>query len=560
MEMLLRALRAHRKVRTANTKEELEKLAKAPDRTDLPAQVMIFCYSMLSRSYKSCFQYMCAFRDETAISRTSLVRRWVAEGLVEKQDGRSLEEAAELCFQELLFRGFLLPHHRGDAGKVKSCKIDDTVWEFAYRMSASENFVSSLPTYLSYQLRIRKFVKEQEKELEKNPRPQEVDSHRSICRFRRRPRDDTKAMDDMVSLLGTLPQGYRLNVLDLGGCRGLKKRHLNSICNVHSLKYLSLRNTAGVCRLPRGINKLRLLETLDIRQTELQQQDTERICLPNLKHLLTGTKMTDNDKEPLYAGSIPSKIGKMRDMEILSWVQVQEAQELENVSHLQHLRKLGVVLGGKGSEAQDNMNKLLHAITQMEYLRSLSIWVTPPPTNGNSDSALKMEMTEQHLIIAPKILQSLHISGISLAQTGLPSWILQPQLSEITLCNTWLSKESLQKLGTNLPRLCCLRLHRNSYNDCKLTFNKDGFKALKFLIIQGDKVTTVEFEEEGTTPLLEKIVWRNMSLDHSGSFSGIHHLAGKLEEVELKGLFNVGSIEAWSGCKVSYDLEVPFAK
>ncbi|KQK20879.1 hypothetical protein BRADI_1g57271v3 [Brachypodium distachyon] len=206
MEMLLCALRAHRKVRTANTKEELEKLAKAPDRTDLPAQVMIFCYSMLSRSYKSCFQYMCAFRDEIAISRTSLVRRWVAEGLVKKQDGRSLEEAAELCFQELLFRGFLLPHHRGDAGKVKSCKIDDTVWEFAYRMSASENFVSSLPTYLSYQLRIRKFVKEQEKELEKNPRPQEVDSHRSICGFRRRPRDDTKAMDDMVSLLGTLPQ------------------------------------------------------------------------------------------------------------------------------------------------------------------------------------------------------------------------------------------------------------------------------------------------------------------------------------------------------------------
>lgn len=61
----------------------------------------------------------------------------------------------------------------------------------------------------------------------------------------------------------------------------------------------------------------------------------------------------------------------MRDMEILSWVQVQEAQELENVSHLQHLRKLGVVLCGKGSEAQDNMNKLLHAITQPEYLRSL---------------------------------------------------------------------------------------------------------------------------------------------------------------------------------------------
>lgn len=105
MEMLLRALRAHRPIflMVEKAKKELDKLVKDKDIINLPSEVMIFCYSKLSRSCKSCLQYLYAFHDETAISRTSMVRRWLAEGRVEKQGDLSLDESAELTFKELLF-------------------------------------------------------------------------------------------------------------------------------------------------------------------------------------------------------------------------------------------------------------------------------------------------------------------------------------------------------------------------------------------------------------------------------------------------------------------------
>uniref|UniRef100_A0ACD5TZ76 Uncharacterized protein n=1 Tax=Avena sativa TaxID=4498 RepID=A0ACD5TZ76_AVESA len=544
MEIVLRALRSHSQDRlTAQTKENIVRIVKGTDCTNLPTQLMIFCYSNLTRSQKICLQYLCAFHEETSISRTSLVRRWLAEGLVERKGDRPLEEAAELCFKELLFRGFILPHDPDTAaGKVRNCKIHQTVWDFIYIMSKTENFVGEVPTHLHNQLRIRGFVK---KQLEKNPSPQEVDRPLSLCGFSRPTRDTVDPMDEMVKFLKSLHEIYRLNVLDLGGCRGLKKRHLKSICEVQWLKYLSLRNT-DVSWLPKQINNLRVLETLDIRQTKLCQQYTEHIYLPKLKHLLTSWT-TD-----LHVG-IPRNIGRMIYMEVLSRVHVQDGhpaakKELEDVGRLLRLRKLGVVLGG--SEAQENMENLLQAITKLnEYLHSLSVWITPLTTNGSRDYVVKtMEMmTPQHS--PPKLLQNLDING--LGNNELPRWILElQQLSDITLCDSLLSKEYLQEIGTKLQHLRRIHLRFNSYREYKLTFSKSGFQDLRFLIIEGDTITTLDFEEEGATPKLKKIVWCNIPAKQPGTLAGVHRL-GNLEEVVLKGRFhNLSSIDASIGQKL----------
>ncbi|KAE8776325.1 disease resistance protein RPM1-like [Hordeum vulgare] len=553
LEMLLRALQDHSRVRRAidKSKGELNKLVDEAgmDINDFPTQVMIFCYSKLSRSYKSCLQYLYAFRDETAISRTSLVRRWLAEGRVERQAGASkqadasLEEVAEICFKDLLFRGFLLPADDPATvnTKVKTCKIDNIVWKFLRRMSTTDNFVDSLPTHLDYQLRIRQYVKRQEEHLHGNhPRPRHS---RSICGRGTMPLGDSAAADpdpmvDMLNFLNSLDQTYRLNVLDLGGCKGLEKSHLKSICKIISLKYLSLRNT-DVSHLPWQINNLVLLETLDIRQTKVQGQDINQIYLRKLKHLLTSFKMKmTTEEETLCWAGMPSRIGKMEDMEILSRVQIQDGKkELNEVGRLVKLRKLGVVLAGSQSQAQDNMNNLLQAITKLrECLCSLSIWITPSPTNNGDPSVIvNMEMVQEQS--APKLLKSLNIRGVRFLNTRLPGWIRElQQLSEITLCDTFLSRYSLQDLGNNLHHLRCLRLRRSSYNDHKLTFGKDGFQELRLLIIEGNTVTTVEFQEDMSCPRLKKIVWRNMSLKQEGTLSGIQHLEG-LEDVELKGCF-----------------------
>uniref|UniRef100_A0A8R7UB43 Disease resistance R13L4/SHOC-2-like LRR domain-containing protein n=1 Tax=Triticum urartu TaxID=4572 RepID=A0A8R7UB43_TRIUA len=73
-----------------------------------------------------------------------------------------------------------------------------------------------------------------------------------------------------IESLSESAQWQFLKVLDLRGCKGLQKKHLNSVCKILLLKYLSLRNT-DVVELPKVIEKLQCLQTLDIRQTAVRR-------------------------------------------------------------------------------------------------------------------------------------------------------------------------------------------------------------------------------------------------------------------------------------------------
>jgi hypothetical protein len=73
-----------------------------------------------------------------------LVRGCAAERLVsdDKEKDLTVEQRAERCFDELLFRGFVSPGAvAGAAGKVKSCFISNAlVKEFIEEMCKQENF------------------------------------------------------------------------------------------------------------------------------------------------------------------------------------------------------------------------------------------------------------------------------------------------------------------------------------------------------------------------------------------------------------------------------------
>ncbi|RCV23440.1 hypothetical protein SETIT_5G006200v2 [Setaria italica] len=520
---------------------------------EIKNQVMIFCYSLLSIPQKSCLLYLTAFLEEKAISRTSLVRRWVAEGLVGKEEGRTDEEVGESYFNDLLFRGFIHPARTGDAGTVKSCQpLAGSIRTFITKIAKNENFVIDLPIHLDRQLTIRKKVV-----LSQQLPPQQaasgccwswrdvvgaMDDYCGCCCCWR----DDNPMDDLVGFLNSLPELYRLNVLDLGGCRGLKPRHIEAICTVVCLKYLSLRKTDVFWLPPTHLKKLKLLETLDIRETpRLRPRDVGRMYLHSLKHLLAGRyvdKVTGEElptarrtsaEVSLVTVRIPSRIDEMTSMETLSHVQVSEdGAELGRVGKLRKLRKLGVVIRRVNRRGAQQLRGVIYALAGC--LRSLSIWVTQDQ-GGVLDISVLQEATSS------LVLENLDINGR--IGTSLPSWVERAgKLANISLRDTEMSGgETLTRLA-NVLSLRCLKLSRRSFLEQALIFRDDvHFKALKFLVVDGDTITSVTFAAAGAAPELEKIVW-SISKPHSGDLiSGIDRLPN-LKEIEIRGNFNVNNL------------------
>jgi len=80
-----------------------------------------------------------------------------------------------------------------------------------------------------------------------------------------------------------------LQVLDLEGCRDLGADQLSEICKLYLLKYLSLRRTY-IKTLPCRIGRLQYLETLDIRDTNIQRLPRSACQLKRMVHLLSGDK------------------------------------------------------------------------------------------------------------------------------------------------------------------------------------------------------------------------------------------------------------------------------
>jgi hypothetical protein len=313
------------------------------------------------------------------------------------------------------------------------------------------------------------------------------------------------------------------------------------------LKYLSLRGT-DVASLPSEINNHHDLEVLDIREThQLPSHATRHVRLLKLKRLLAG----QIDPTPSNTGSntgeeirssvqIPAKIEKMLDMEVLSNVKGTNDQDLKDIGKLWQLRKLGIAIDDKDSQ----LKYLLQTISDLyECLQSLSITLptasglheflqslsTTLPTTVNKDTPssgdLPDSITKKHKK-HPKHLTNLRISGTTKRGRLLPLLVNEyGELAKVTLRNTWLEQKDLDNLAY-LRTLHYLKLRHIAYREGKLTFKKDEFPNLKYILVEHSKITDISFD--GGAPKLEKIVLPFTGLNLNG-VPNLH----KLEEVEL---------------------------
>ncbi|KAF0905255.1 hypothetical protein E2562_003856 [Oryza meyeriana var. granulata] len=462
-------------------------------------RIMAFCYQALPNNYKNCLWYSTVFTRgismPSGVRRASLLRRWVAQGLITQVDQSSAEDEAEHCFEAMLRQKLIVPSGLSGARKVKSCIVHSVVADLIDRESSTvEDLLlnNQLPLDLDLLYSIRNGM-------------QLHPANSTITRF-------LNSLSSTSRLL--------LTVLDLEGRKGLKANDLHTVCKIHKLKYLSLRNT-GVAQLPKQIGQLKLLETLDIRGTRVQVFHT---ALPMLKHLLAGCIIDCpgedivKSKESFSTVCVPHAVATMEKMEILSRVKVSNsAKELNNIGDkLEHLKKLGVVLSGKKASLKD---LFLQVDKLHRCLRSLSIRMDPP---GNWDSI------DVILLRPPKLLESLHICSI---RSRLPPRIKElHHLAKITLRDTFLNQHALDVLSM-LKGLRYLRLCYHSFAEGALRFVK--FENLMDLVIEDDIIVSLTFGDNSYEDPnnLENIVW---SFTHMEELSRIHRLES-LTHLKLNG-------------------------
>ncbi|KAK1601408.1 hypothetical protein QYE76_007536 [Lolium multiflorum] len=293
-------------------------------------RVLIRNYTNLpGHALKSCLLYFGMFPSDRPIRKKSLFRRWLAEGFVEPLPSPSTPDPIA-AFDVLMDRNIIEPINVSNNDNVKTCQTYGMMREFILHMSISQNFVTLFCNCKAEPKYVRRVSLHHSSATDAD-RFDNVDLSlvRSLAIF-------GKASETVLDL----SKYHLLRVLDLEKCDELKDDHLNDICNLLLLKYLSI--GGGVTRIPRDIAKLKHLVSLDVRRTKVKILHVEVLQLPCLIHLFGKLKFPDRVKPKSEVHEFLSK-GK---------------------SNLETLA--GFVTDGSGG--------LLHLIGYMNKLSKVKIW------------------------------------------------------------------------------------------------------------------------------------------------------------------------------------------
>ncbi|CAD6256276.1 unnamed protein product [Miscanthus lutarioriparius] len=465
--------------------EDLEKNLS----TDGVTHIVNHCYNQLPADLKTCLLYLSMLPKGCLISRKSLIRRWIAEGFIAEKHGKIAEEVAEDCFNELISRNLIRAVYSSNNGNVKSCQVHDMVLEYMVVKSSDENFITVVgghwhtpfPSYKVRRLSVQKSDR-QEKETVERMKLSHVRSLTAVGSFR--------------TLHSTLSKFQILQVLDLESCKDLSSTNqLEKICDMHQLKYLSLRRT-DINKIPKEIGSLEYLQVLDIRDTNILQLPPSVGKLQNMTHLLAGSK------SKRVGLTLTEEITKMMALQTLSGVEIcgsspnaarrgstnGEEEKLDAPTMSVSTKHADGYCGhwqGKKSfrckAASTGLAKGLRALENLTNLKKLTVYKLRAFTG--KDNILLLSAIEHLSSCSLKFLaidddftgfhdsslnashappEHLHSLGLSGKLSQLPGWIGRlHNLEKLTLSITSLTASALRVLS-KLPELFSLIFILNS--------------------------------------------------------------------------------------------------
>ena len=338
-----------------------ENLLSLPYGNDNVLRVLKLSYDNLPIHLKQCFAYCTLLPKDYEIEKKSLVQLWIAQGYIQSRNGNELlEDIGDRYFKELLSRSLLEEVKKDNFNNILSCKMHDLIHDLAQSFVGFEVLV--LRSEVSNISREVRHVSLFEKV---NPMMNATTGKpiRTFLKFFGYP---SKARTIVNSFL---PSFMCLRVLSLNSLNIVKVP--KCIGKLNHLRYLDLSHNIFKT-LPNYITRLKNLQTLKLRRCRsLKKFPKNMRDLISLRHLENDgccdlTHMPRGIEKLTLLQSLPSfvigeDIGWLRNHKVGSLSELKSLNQLRgelNIENLQNVRDVELVYKGKILEEKEYLQSL----------------------------------------------------------------------------------------------------------------------------------------------------------------------------------------------------------
>ncbi|CAO2195736.1 unnamed protein product [Urochloa humidicola] len=445
-------------------------------------RIMSMAFDDLPHHLKSCFLYLAAMRESTAVDAARLVRLWVAEGFVRPRRGSTMEEVGQEYLKELISRCMVQLVDRDEFGAVRYVSVHDRLHAFAQDEAQEACFVESHDST-------------------------DVVAPATV----RRLAVLSSTTDRHVQLGNALPK-LRSIICDLAGrCSSVRGSDLGFL---HASKFLRVIDIKGLelTKLPNEIGSMIHIRYLGLQCGDLEKLPSSIGNLVNLQSLILGGGHGRRVLEVTAAfWRIPTLRHVVAPFALPGRALVGD-QQLHSLQTLHGVRPRG--WGG-------NTNPLANAAN----LRSLEISELTADHAGALEAALESLDLLAHLVLrgdslpasvfaVPSLrrLQSLKLWGPVDAPEGPAGGAedaryIRPNLTRLSMWDTMVRQGFVDMLA-ELPSLAELTLMLDAYDGDTLAFGEAGFRTLHELKLGLPKLEEWEVGAEAMPGLATLTLYR----------------------------------------------------
>ncbi|CAI9115703.1 OLC1v1016682C2 [Oldenlandia corymbosa var. corymbosa] len=422
--------------------------------------VIELMYKHLPNYLKPCFLYLGVFREDFEIPVWKLIRLWIAEGLIQPEGNENLEDLAEVYLDELVDRNLVMVGQRRSNGKIKTCRMHDTLREFCKNEAAEENLFQEIkkghlsPALTESPLDARRLCLNNADIIEymsQNP------SGKCVRSFLTFVKEETTVEPKLVSCL---PKTFKLlRVLEIQSLTFT--RFPVDLGNLILLKYIAI--SSKFPSLPASMSHLWCLQTLIVQTTNSNLDIKADIWkMSQFRHLHTNASTILPLPQPREKKTKEESLAE-ENLQTLSTISPESCTK-EVFDRAPNLKKLGISGDLTKLIKVDGESTLFEHLRRLESLENLKLL--------NEDVSFKLSC--------------------------LPSDKSFPKhLKKLTLMNTLLAWKEMSTLG-KLEYLEVLKLKEYAFEGKCWDTEKGGFCRLKHLYIGR----------------MDLVVWEEASVDH----------------------------------------------